>query len=395
MSLSVLMVTPIYYPFVGGLERQAHTLSKELVRLGLKVTVVTGRYDPDLPRREEIGKVIIHRLPFSRHAWLRGFTFLPMLSAFLISNARKYDVIHLHGFGWYLLAVTPIAKILKVPILLKFPSAKKGGLSGIGKRRLKNVLLRIVKSPDAFVSISDEITEELLTGGISKSRIFKAFNGVDTILYRPPMSKLIKTKLREQLLLPEGKLCLFTGRFVPEKGLADLFAIWPEIVKEIPDAHLILCGTGPQEAALRALSNLSGIEVNIHFTGYIENTADYYKAADIFVLPSYREGNSNSILEAMASGLPVVSALAGGTPALVGCVGADYLVTPGDRLSLLKILSGLLTNEAKIKELGVEFQKRAEMLSIEKSALHYIKGYKLLASKQLDKIGNLVKQLDS
>ena len=392
MNLSVLMISSFYYPYIGGLERQAHTLSKELVRLGAKVTVLTGRYDSGLPRRQRLDGVTVRRLPFSRRAWLRALIFLPAITAFLIFNARKYDVIHLHGFGWYLLAVTPIARLLKTPVLLKFPSAKKGGFAGIKKRRLSRVLLGLIKSPDAFVSISDEITEELLAGGIPRSRIFKAFNGVDTALYHPPESDIDKGQLREKLLLPEGKLCLFTGRFVPEKGLDDLLAVWPEIVKENPDAHLILCGEGPQEEELLELSKLSTVEENIHFTGFTENTADYYRAADILVLPSYREGNSNSILEAMASGLPVASTTAGGTPALVGRAGADYLVTPGDRPSLLKALSELLTDKARRDELGAESRKRAEMLSIEKSASHYLNGYKRMASGQLDKIGDLTPQ---
>lgn len=382
------MITPRYYPFLGGLEKQSHTLSKELSRLGLEVSVVTGNNYSKLPRTENIEGVMIHRLCSSKLSWLRGFSFVPLLIRFLISNAHRFDVVHLHTFGWYLLGVIPIAKMLKLPTLLKIPNVGDFGLPGIRKRLFGNILLKLVTSADAFVSMDKKITEELVAEGISSNRIFRTSNGIDTSVYHPPSSEEQKTKTRKKLNLPKGRLCLFTGRLTPQKGLIDLFAAWPEILKKVPSAHLILCGSGTQEQELRNLSRSYRIDKNIHFKGSVNNIASYYRISDLFILPSYAEGNSNSLLEAMACGLPVVSTLTGGNLLLVGDVGKDYLVKPGDRLALINVLLKLLTSESTMKKLRVGFTARIKSnFSIKKIAIQYVNCYKLLASKQFNEIG--------
>ena len=377
------MITPRYYPSLGGFERQAHTLSKELVHLGLNVTVVTGKDNRHLPPFEKLDGVSIHRLTSSNSSLFRGLLFVPLLAKFLIANAKKYDVLHLHTFGWYLLGVIPIARILHLPVLLKLPNVGNCGLSGIRKHRFGKLLLKLVKCADAFIAMSQDSKEELLKERILPSRIFSINNGVDTSFFQPSSSVQEKTKLREKLRLPNGMLCLFSGRLTHQKGISDLFAIWGDVLENVPSVHLILCGSGEQESELKDLAQSYGVQKSVHFIGNVKNIADYYKATDILVLPSYFEGNSNSILEAMASGLPVVSTLMGGTSLLIGDAGKEYLIEPGDRAGLLRALSKLLSSNFERQRIGRQFLERVtKEFPIEKVAIKYIDGYKFLASKQ-------------
>lgn len=385
MNLRILMITPKYYPSLGGFERQAHTLSKELVHLGLNVTVVTGKDNRHLPPFEKLDGVSIHRLTSSNSSLFRGLLFVPLLAKFLIANAKKYDVLHLHTFGWYLLGVIPIARILHLPVLLKLPNVGNCGLPGIRKHRFGKLLLKLVKCADAFIAMSQDSKEELLKERILPSRIFSINNGVDTSFFQPSSSVQEKTKLRKKLRLPNGMLCLFSGRLTHQKGLSDLFAIWGDVLENIPSVHLILCGSGEQESELKDLAQSYGIPKSVHFIGNVKNIADYYKATDILVLPSYFEGNSNSILEAMASGLPVVSTLVGGTPFLMGEVGKKYLIKPGDRSALLKIVSNLLIANSERQRIGRELLSRvSKKFSINKIADDYVRSYKSLISKKVE-----------
>ena len=382
MNPRILMVAPRYYPYLGGFERQAHTLSKKLVRRGLEVTVVAGNDNLDLAGTEEADGVRIRRLTSSGSSLLRGLSFVPLLAKFLMVNAGKYDVIHLHTFGWYLLAIIPVAKILRVPVLLKLPNVGDFGLPGIRKRRFGKLLLSLVKCADAFIAMSQDSKEELLEEGIAACRILEINNGIDSTIFRPEASEKEKGEMRKKLSLPSGMLCLFSGRLSREKGLDDLFAVWPRVIEAYAGAHLILCGNGAQESELKELSQSLRIENNVHFIGSVDDMVTFYKAVDLFVLPSYFEGNSNSILEAMASRLPVVSTRVGGTPLLMGQAGEDYLLEPGDQAALLAALLSLLGSNQERQRLGRELLKRArEEFSIERIADDYIKGYKLLTSK--------------
>jgi len=383
MTIRVLMVTPQYYPYLGGFEKQAHTLGKQLARLGVGVSVVTRLHDPALPRYEELEGVTIHRLRSIDAKFGRGCSFTLSLAWFLLANRHRYDVIHVHTFGWYLLGVTPIAKLLRAPTILKLPNVGDCGLPGIRRRRGGAILMQLVKLANAFVAMSNESIDELRGEGIDDSRILRNTNGVDSAVFKPIISDSEKDALRKKHGLPDGKIVLFTGRLTPQKGLADLLSIWSQVLKEVPSAQLVLCGGGEQEYELRQLACHCGIERTVHFVGSVESTVDYYRAADLLAQPSYIEGNSNSILEAMACGLPIVSTEVGGTPQLVGKAGREYLVTPGDQQALLVKLLIILKDPDKASDLGHSFRERtSNVLSIEVVARHYLECYRLLIAKE-------------
>jgi glycosyltransferase involved in cell wall biosynthesis len=126
------------------------------------------------------------------------------------------------------------------------------------------------------------------------------------------------------------------------------------------------------------------------FRGYVNDVCANLAQADLFVLPSIAEGNSNSILEAMAAGLPVVSTRVGGTPMLVGTAGARFLLEPGDRDALCARLTELIRGTDLRRQVGREMKKRIEMhFDILRVSSTYGQAYKLLATKQRDRMEQL------
>src|SRR5690606_8036606 len=119
--------------------------------------------------------------------------------------------------------------------------------------------------------------------------------------------------------------------------------------------------------------------------GHVDGVREKMKNADVFVLPSLNEGNSNALLEAMAAGLPIVSTRVGGTPLLVGNEAAPWLCEPGDIDALADRLTRLIEDESTRKALGVAMRSRVEQyFDIGKVASSYTCAYRCLLQSRRD-----------
>lgn len=129
----------------------------------------------------------------------------------------------------------------------------------------------------------------------------------------------------------------------------------------------ILCGQGPLETELRELSIGLGIENQVKFLGFRRDIPHLMKGAELFVFPSYREGLSLSLMEAMASGLPVIcSKIRGNTDLIENGIGG-YLVDPGNVLDIVEYIQVLISNEGirkKMKDSNIENIKRYDILNV-------------------------------
>jgi glycosyltransferase involved in cell wall biosynthesis len=173
--------------------------------------------------------------------------------------------------------------------------------------------------------------------GLPRARIVQARNGVDLERFRPGDA----AAARAQLGLPaQGRLLLGVGRLVPGKGFlaaARALAVLPA------DVGLLLIGEGPEQ---QAIADAAGARV--HFLGARtpDEVATAYRACDLFVLPSEREGWPNVVTEALASGLRVVATAVGGIPEILGGPTVDprlgALVPPGDDMALAAALRAAL-----------------------------------------------------
>jgi glycosyltransferase involved in cell wall biosynthesis len=203
---------------------------------------------------------------------------------------------------------------------------------------------------------------------------------VDTETFAP-LADSQRKLLRAQLLLPyDGPLVVYLGRLTFEKRVDHLIRTWPGIRSKFPRAQLLIIGTGPEESRLRAQSkSIPGVK----FTGQVNDVLSYLQAADLFVLPSATEGLSNSLLEALSTGLPVLATAVGGTPDVIAHGENGYLVPPDDLPALRTGLTDLLGDPVLCSRLGTQARQRIQKdLSLDSIAIRLAALYHSLLGTQ-------------
>ncbi len=169
---------------------------------------------------------------------------------------------------------------------------------------------------DCVIVNSRAMADQLSKTG-TKTTIRVITNGVDTNRFAPAPTTQTRYTIRQRLgIAPDAPLVVTVGSVEPRKGSDLLLAAWAKVVAAYPQSHLVFVGPRPylEEPGLAAfrqklerLVSHSGAAAHIHFVGQVENVEAYLQAADLFVFSSVREGLPNVVLEAMATGLPVIT----------------------------------------------------------------------------------------
>jgi glycosyltransferase involved in cell wall biosynthesis len=215
---------------------------------------------------------------------------------------------------------------------------------------------------------------ELVEEGIPESKLFLLYNGIEVDRYRPSISRRLRT--REQLRLGSDTL-VFTavGNLHPYKGHADLISAVSRIAGDLPRPwRLLIAGSdrAGHERVLRRMIDELNLQHFVTLLGHRDDIPEILAAADIHAMPSHEEGLPNSIIEAMASGLPIVGSRVGGIPELVIDGENGILVGPHD----IEGLSGALLTLAHDADLRLRIGQaniaRVRMhFSLEKSVSRY------------------------
>ena len=187
---------------------------------------------------------------------------------------------------------------------------------------------------------SPQLYNKLLDIGLPSGRLTYIPNGVDTDYYQPSA-------------LPEREQRILTvGRFVADKDQMTLLRAFALVLEKFPNASLHVVGEGPQERALRRLMDNREYAGRAFLLPASDDVRQHYANARIFALSSIREGQPNVILEAMASGLPVVSTDVGGIPTMVRHGQSGLLSPANDHVELANNLCRLLDNDALCQRMG-------------------------------------------
>lgn len=159
---------------------------------------------------------------------------------------------------------------------------------------------------DKVVAVSAGIREELIADfGLKKENIITIENGYNMEEIRLQCEE--KLSDQQEKILSDKKIIATTGRLSRQKGQWHLIRAFSEVVKKIPNAMLMIIGSGELEKELKDLSKAYGLEDQVYFTGHAANPYQYLKRADIFVLPSLYEGFPNALAEAVCMGLPCIA----------------------------------------------------------------------------------------
>ena len=216
--------------------------------------------------------------------------------------------------------------------------------------------------------------------GIDKQFIQVIDNGIDTRLFSP-VDPEEKTKIRVALGLPEEKIVLGCVAALREvKNHKGLLLGFSEVVKTDPKYTLVLVGDGPLSDDLKKLCRKLHIEKHVVFAGQRNDIDMYLKAFDVFVLNSRTEGLSYAILEAMASGLPVVATDVGGNAQIIDHGKNGILYEQGNEISLTNALMGIIRDPDKISRMGEMARKKIlEKYSLDAMVRQYDLLYRAVA----------------
>ena len=233
-------------------------------------------------------------------------------------------------------------------------------------RNWKPALLRRVHAPmvDQYVAVSRDI-ERYLSGrvGIAAKRIAQIYNGVDTDRFAPSSQQRL-TGQPPSFVGADLIVIGTVGRIQPVKDQATLMHAFCALRQSLPDqAHrlrLMVVGDGPLAQDLRSLAESLGISDACWMPGSLDRVSDALAAMDIFVLPSLMEGTSNTILEAMASGLPVLATAVGGNVELVSPDRTGRLFKPRDVGQLTQLLADYVRNESLRRAHGELARERVD-----------------------------------
>jgi len=182
-----------------------------------------------------------------------------------------------------------------------------------------------------------------------------------------PLSDNLKSQLKKELFgNVNSKIVFFVGRLHPEKDVATLIHAFGEVIEELENVILAIVGIGPEEDKLRKMSNDLNIQKRVKFLGFIthDHLPKYYNASDVYVLPSLREAWSNTIMEAMASGVPVIATNTPANPYLIKNGKTGFLVPPQDPSALAEKISYVLKHPKRV--IDIISNARCEIKKYEK-----------------------------
>jgi glycosyltransferase involved in cell wall biosynthesis len=382
--LRVLMVVRLFYPWIGGAERQAHKLAKILREKNIDVEIVTGWWFRGTPQRDTLDGVPVFR---NHTLWemfgvkgLRkfgGYLYIGTLVWHLWRRRADYDVIHIHGLNYHTFAAVLAGRWFHRKTLTKV--ANSGQASDVDKmRRDQQLLFARYMLPaalrcDQFVALNGAIVRELTAAGVPAEKIVRLPNGVET--------DSIATK--SDYALHDPARLIFVGRLHAQKGLDVLLAAFQQLLRRDPArmACLQIIGDGPLRGDLTRLAERLDLAGHVQFVGQTDQVLEYLQQADVFVLPSRGEGMSNALLEAMACGLPVVASDIPGNIDVVAHEHNGLLFAADDSHSLAQALASLLGQPALRERLGRTARQTVEhRYSLNAVADSYIALYHSLAS---------------
>jgi glycosyltransferase involved in cell wall biosynthesis len=371
--MNIVMVIQNFYPSIGGAERQALTLARELVKKGVAVTLLTQRA-PNTLLRETMDGVHVRRLGKGT------FSFLVWSFAWVLFFGRRYDAIHAHIGSSHAVGAALAGWLLKKRTLVKLSGSNVVGEIPVSRRsvlgRLKLRAFGLLRP--ILILVNNAQRRDLHGFGLESLETHLIPNGVDTATFCPASGQRKQT-LRAELAW-DGVVFLFVGRFSPDKLRLDVFrnvlTAWSRLSEDAAHPSLYLVGAGILEDDYRTAIAELGLTGSVALWPASEKVCELYQAADVFVLPSVTEGLSNALLEAMACGLPVAGSRVSGIADLLTEDKQARLFDPLSPEEIQHSFGSLLHDAGARKNLGASALEFARQFSIENSVARHIALYR-------------------
>ena len=409
-NVELCLASPVLYPPRGGAEIRFQSYLTGLAERGINLRLLTGtpkakkitaedkaqpwyRSSPgSIIPTEPFSGVPIHRVRLpDKSGWRRVAFFNQAMLRYCRQAEPRPDLIQL---------IDPLSPIA-TPWLFKLKALGIGRLFAYTlpyelpdnylKKTLRHNALRLLyRQLDCVITSSAETRAHALKLGLH-TRFEVIPNGVNLQRFYPACDEE-KRALKTSLGLGGMEMIMTTvGSIIPRKGIDLLLESWIHLAKQFPQLHFLLIGprideNDPKLSAFNQrlvdLVNASGAQNRVHFTGKVKNVESYLRASDLFVFASEREGMANVILEAMASGLPVVLTPHIGLPPDFGQPDHHYLMVERSADSISSMIGKLLNDKSLYSALarnGLEWVQ--ETMDLEKVLDRYAAIYHELSRR--------------
>lgn len=357
----VCFLTTSYPDFPGGYRGLfVRRVAQGLVERGYEISVVTPRMLRRSKQFEAYGAERIYRFPFlsedkllveyDRVPVVRMVTFMVsgLLSCVRVSQKERCQLIHAHFVIPTGLIGVLVGRWLKIPVIIQAHGSDLTQYARLN-RWMGWLSAFTAKQADHILVVSDELRTILTKKfAVSTEKITVRSCGIDLQRFRPVPRDLARDRLG---LSRQASIVLSVGELIPRKGFEVLMSAIARIVKHDSNLQLVVVGEGPLREQLLALAHDLAVEKVVHFVGSRPNEEMplWYSAADIFVLPSRREGTPLALLEALSCGVPVVVSRAGGMSQVIEHGKNGLLVDIADPVDLENKL-GLLLGDLHLRQ---------------------------------------------
>ena len=360
----------------GGSERQAVQLTRLLHDSGnYKVHVAClndrGVLKPDL---EQIGYRQIPEFPLTSFFNANTARQIQRFAALL--KSLKIDVLHTHDFYTNIFGMTAGA-LAGVPA--RIASRRESSKRASHKRLVERGAYRLAR---AVIANCESVRTQLIAEGVPPDKIVTVYNGLNVERFSP-RSDFNREKALVNFRIPASPSFRFVGivaNLRPVKDHQTFLRAMQLVQKQVPEAAFLIAGEGELLGALTDLSKELGIADRTFFLGQCRTTEDVLALSEVCVLSSVSEGFSNSILEYMAAGRPVVVTDVGGAREVVNDE-TGYLVPAGDYEAMAKHVTSLLRDPNRARRMG---EKARDLVADRFSSARQLEQVESLYRKLLD-----------
>lgn len=360
---------------IGGAQEVVRTLAENLEKIGCQSVVVTFKDGPLRANIECLG-IPVEILPSRQH----GITALPLFlkdmlhtRRALLALVKKYnvDVIQTHLLRSLDFLVLSLRLQTNVRIFWTFHNARfdlreehlaRHKWLFKPKRWGYHILYSLcARGVNRLIAVSEEVKTSILNTlpSIPQKKIIAIANSVDVQRYSKHRER---TVLRRNLGLAERhQVAAVVATFKEQKGHRYLLDALPEVLKNFPNLVVLFIGDGELKAALQKRTLELGLKNNVHFLGNRQDVPALLTASDLFILPSLWEGLPMALIEAMASGLPIIATQVSGTSQVMIHGETGLLATPGNSKELAHAMKELLSNTFLATQMGNAARRRVEV----------------------------------
>ncbi|GAC1388732.1 MAG: glycosyltransferase family 4 protein [Ktedonobacteraceae bacterium] len=427
-KLRIYIAISTFHPLVGGAEKQAHAQGRMLRERGHEATIVTFRHEKQWSKRETIAGVLVIRvaglLLGGRDKQPRVFQQALYILALLVMGwtlwreRHKYDLLHVYQLSLLALPASLACKLSGKPMIVAVRSSGPGKVTSThdttsllaGPLDPTSSLLRIgaqtwdngdletlVRMGKPFVRYTRKVLLQIQAVVVVLSSRMKDYvanhgfllpntqlipNGVDTEHFYP--------KLDTSSLATRAHTVVCVSKLRYEKGVDVLLQAWHLVQQQVPQARLIMVGSGPIEPQLTQMAEALGIKESVEFAGLQSDVVMQLHRANIAILPSRWEGMPNAVLEAMACGIPCIATRVSGSEDIIQPGVNGLLVEVEDYEAMAKALLTLLNDPALTQKYGQAARTTVEQrYSIEHITNIYIELYQKMVTPQTERAEHL------